>query len=112
MSVLARYLRFCCLPLETIAGLHSCPSTAIKKLATFAERRRLLTDEVLFEAGDGVDELIFVLSGQLQITKPRNDGIITQVAVVGAVRAHHSFASANGSPAPGSHRLLINVVVR
>eukprot|EP01043_Picozoa_sp_COSAG02_P044025 COSAG02_NODE_3886_length_6086_cov_3.247211_5_plen_82_part_00 len=69
-----------------LAGLRSCPSTAIKKLASFSERRCFVPGEVLFDAGDGIDEHIFVLSGQLQIIKPRNDGAVNHVAAVGAVR--------------------------
>ena len=62
---------------------------AIKKLASFSERRRSLPGEVLFDAGDGVDEHIFVLSGQLQITTPRTDGAVNHVAAVGAVCTRH-----------------------
>jgi CRP-like cAMP-binding protein len=62
----------------------------IRELAGFSERRRLLKGEILFEAGDGVDEHIFVLSGRLQITKPRTDGAVNLVAVVGAVRSELS----------------------
>ena len=81
--------------LQTNVGLRSCPSTTIKILSSFSERRQLLPGELLFEAGDGVDEHIFVLSGQLQITKPRTDGAVNLVATVGAVRTARTVSNLN-----------------
>lgn len=66
--------------------LRGCSSTTIRELAKFSERRSVRKGELLFEAGDGIDEHIFVLSGALQITKPRTDGAVNHVATVGAVR--------------------------
>ena len=51
--------------------------------AGFAERRELRKGETLFDAGDGVDEHLFVLSGQLQATTQRSDGVVNLLAVVG-----------------------------
>ena len=53
-----------------------CPSAAIMDLARRASRRLVRVGEDLFTEGEEAVELLFLLKGELSLTKVRSDGLV------------------------------------